>query len=214
MTFVPSFDAYKFDNDDISNEIASNPTKLRNASLAIQLSYDWIRKNSHKIANKSICQYLAHSDGFDVPTEVSNGLITCFWPGRCQIERFRNTILYIDGAHTIDSLCLCVDWFVSSTKSKLQKKLLLFNVTGVRDVNSFLDLVNSKAQFDEALFTTNIPSLDFEGSKILFLFSHGICVKSLSIYYLWFFCHQRISIQNICKTLRIIANKTLITGPL
>lgn len=98
------------------SQIASNPTKLRNASLAIQLSYDWIRKNPQKLKHKSLYHKLNSSDGLTLPIEFTEALLNCYWPGRCQTLCHRNMTLYIDGAHTIDSLQLCVDWFNSNTR--------------------------------------------------------------------------------------------------
>lgn len=109
---------YKWHDDNIFAEIASNPTKLKNSSLAIQLSYDWIRKNPDKLKNTSIYEYLKSSNGLTLPTEIAEGLAYCYWPGRCQTITYRNMTLYIDGAHTNDSLQLCVDWFITKTESR------------------------------------------------------------------------------------------------
>lgn len=118
LKFIPELSGYEFLNEEAFTKIASNPTKLRNASLAIQLSYDWIRKNPQKLSNKSIYEYLMSSDGLIVPNEITEALVSCHWPGRCQILRYRNIQLFIDGAHTIDSLQLCMDWFSSVTESR------------------------------------------------------------------------------------------------
>lgn len=118
LKFIPELSGYTFLNEEASTKIASNPTKLRNASLAIQLSYDWIRKNPHKLSNKSIYEYLMNSDGLIVPNEITEALESCYWPGRCQILNYQNMKLHIDGAHTIDSLQLCLDWFDTTTKSR------------------------------------------------------------------------------------------------
>lgn len=117
LQFIPELSAYKFDDQDAVAKIARNPTKLRNSSLAIQLSYDWIRKNPHKVP-KSICEYANASDSLTLPAEVSDALLNCFWAGRCQILRYKNIIFYIDGAHTMDSLQLCMNWFIAETQSR------------------------------------------------------------------------------------------------
>lgn len=179
---VPNFSDYKYHDEKLLNKIALNPTKLRNTSLAIQLSYDWIRKNPEKIANKSICKHLNSSDGgLTLPKEIADALLNCYWPGRCQILIYRNITLYIDGAHTVDSLKLCVDWFNSQTQFKLvinlrknlsflikysnflasfrnQKKILIFNSTGARNPKEMLNLINRNIEFHDALFTPNISS--------------------------------------------------------
>lgn len=84
--------------------------------MAIQLSYDWIRKNQHKMKDQTIYDYLRKSNGLKLPTKVKDALMNCHWPGRCQMIRYNNIQLYIDGAHTHDSLQLCVDWFDSIIK--------------------------------------------------------------------------------------------------
>lgn len=92
---------------------------MRNSSLALQLSYDWIRKNHHKIENKLLYEHLKSLDGgITLKKEIAEGLVNCYWPGRCQILQYRNLTIYIDGAHTIDSLSLCIDWFTAATNSR------------------------------------------------------------------------------------------------
>ncbi|XP_031625773.1 folylpolyglutamate synthase, mitochondrial [Contarinia nasturtii] len=171
LRFIPDFMEYKYHDANVFNDIATNPTKLRNASLAIQLSYDWIRKNPHKLTNKSICEHVDSSDNLTLPVEVMEALVNCYWPGRCQTLIYRNLTLYIDGAHTIDSLQLCVDWFNDKTNSRPEKKLLLFNVTGDRNVSDMLDIINSKIQFEQALFTPNISSLQTQDKDNLYTFA-------------------------------------------
>lgn len=157
---VPDFTSYECDNKAALTEIASNPTKLRNSSLAIQLCYDWIRKNAIKISNKSICDQLTTSDGSKLSEDVAKGLLQCFWPGRCQVVVRHNITFHIDGAHTVDSLKLCVDWFNDRTKTSQRKKILIFNSTGERDAHEMLNIINGNVdQFYEALFTPNISSI-------------------------------------------------------
>lgn len=120
MKFVPDFDEYKYEDGKVLAEISKNPTKLRNASLAIQLSYDWIRRNSHKLENKMIDECLTKASNNDLilPPKFAEALINCHWPGRCQTVHWKNLHLYIDGAHTTESLQLCLDWFKSMTESR------------------------------------------------------------------------------------------------
>lgn len=48
-----------------------------NGSLAIQLSYDWLRKNGYAQYKQIMPTALT--------SEVEKGLQQCNWPGRCQI---------------------------------------------------------------------------------------------------------------------------------
>lgn len=125
-----------------------------------------------------------------LPTEITDALAKCYWPGRCQLLRYRNMTLYVDGAHTIDSLHLCIDWFNSKTNLKYDaetylnncsklwnffhfiliyistgKKFLLFNITGDRNVNEMLNVINAKMRFEQALFTPNVSTLCSQAAK-------------------------------------------------
>lgn len=49
-----------------------------------------------------------------LPREIVGGLVQTRWPGRCQIERdtkVEGLTWYLDGAHTVESLKCCGDWF-------------------------------------------------------------------------------------------------------
>ena len=53
----------------------------------------------------------------DLPESFKHGLATTKWPGRCQtiIDPARSGVTwYLDGAHTVESLECCMQWFVSS----------------------------------------------------------------------------------------------------
>lgn len=67
--------------------------------------------------------------------------------------------IFLDGAHTMESLSVCIDWFKENASQRnASKKLLLFNATGDRDIKKMLELLNSRFPFDKALFSTNIFS--------------------------------------------------------
>jgi len=78
-----------------------------NGALAIQLSYDWLRQTKgHDIAiNEPI-----------ILPEAFRGLSNTHWPGRCQLVEYLNMRVHLDGAHTVESMCVCCDWFIKSTK--------------------------------------------------------------------------------------------------
>lgn len=118
LQFVPNFTDYKYNDEQVLNKISSDPAKLLNASMAIQLSYDWIRKNPNKITKTSINEYLNNSDGLTLSQEIAEALMNCFYPGRCQILIQRNMTFFLDVAHTDESIKVCVDWFNSKTQSK------------------------------------------------------------------------------------------------
>lgn len=125
MKFVPDFCEYKYSDENALAEISASPTKLRNASLAIQLSHDWIRRNSHKLAAEIIdeCSIETNRNELNLAPKIVEALIDCHWPGRCQTLHWGNMTLYIDGAHTIESLQLCLDWFGAMTRSRLKNNI-------------------------------------------------------------------------------------------
>lgn len=52
----------------------------------------------------------------DLPESFKRGLATTKWPGRCQTvhdPNRRDVTWYLDGAHTIESLGCCMQWFTS-----------------------------------------------------------------------------------------------------
>lgn len=52
----------------------------------------------------------------DLPESFKRGLATTKWPGRCQtiVDPIRTGVTwYLDGAHTVESLECCMQWFVS-----------------------------------------------------------------------------------------------------
>lgn len=58
------------------------------------------------------------NDDLILPNVVVKALSDCYWPGRCQTLIYKNLTLYIDGAHTKDSVQLCIDWFKETTSTK------------------------------------------------------------------------------------------------
>jgi len=67
--------------------------------------------------------------------------------------------LFIDGAHTIESLKVCLDWFKSKTHKSSNRKYLLFNVTGDRDAEKILQIIENYGIFDCAMFSPNVASV-------------------------------------------------------
>ncbi|KAG6869316.1 hypothetical protein C0993_000069 [Termitomyces sp. T159_Od127] len=147
---------------------------------------------AHQIQNASLAIALAQSFlGSAIPTE--GGLSETFktalrktkWPGRCQTVQDpnrQNVTWYLDGAHTVDSLKCCIQWFASppvglgqgEPKSK-SLRILVFNCTNGRSGSSFLETIQSgittqfklhklnddaDAFFDHVIFCTNVTYAD------------------------------------------------------
>lgn len=88
---MPQSEDYKFNNLELAKEFINNPTKQLNMSVAVQLSCDWIKKNTGKINNKRFYNSLQNfENNLLLPNEFLNGLLHCYWPGRCQILSYKN----------------------------------------------------------------------------------------------------------------------------
>jgi folylpolyglutamate synthase len=51
-----------------------------------------------------------------LPDTFIRGLKAARWPGRCQAVsdlKHPPTVWFLDGAHTVESLGCCIEWFVS-----------------------------------------------------------------------------------------------------
>lgn len=105
----------------------------------------------------------------DVPEGFKKGLKAVTWPGRGQKlsiadtkynTNTNNVTWYLDGAHTIESLETCADWFQSTVENTLNAtRVLVFNCTHGRDSDRLLSIIakiQPKIHFDHVVFSTNI----------------------------------------------------------
>lgn len=94
LRWVPDWEAYRWPqqhNDDWT-ALRSNPMRILNGSLAIQLSYDWIRQHPESVSDKDVLQRILQNENKDVDDgwcldvfgPVARGLRACQWPGRFQ----------------------------------------------------------------------------------------------------------------------------------
>lgn len=78
--------------------------QLQNANLAVHLSRSFLHSQT------------ATHDTTPLPISYIEGLKNAKWPGRCQTvadPNHNSTTWFLDGAHTIESLECCIQWFVS-----------------------------------------------------------------------------------------------------
>ncbi|KAI8992481.1 Mur ligase [Pilobolus umbonatus] len=139
-----------------------------NALVAIELCKIWLNK---------IKGIQFDSKKNELPSGFKKGLELVKWPGRGQIldikdtkygKHGNNVTWYLDGAHTVESLQVCVEWFKNIVKSGEEKKnnavrILVFNCTHGRDCYKLLKVVGDMQpifKFDEVVFTTNITYKD------------------------------------------------------
>ncbi|XP_060574519.1 folylpolyglutamate synthase, mitochondrial-like isoform X2 [Ruditapes philippinarum] len=150
--------------------------QVLNASLSLQLCNTWIQKIKEKSSSeevsdcgdsqeqtstsKSNCD-IKIAEAFQLTPQHLAGLAQCQWLGRNQTIREPGITYYLDGAHTVESIQQCVDWF--STEANLEKarskhgvyRVLIFNTTGDRETTSLLSPL-LYCNFDAVLFCPNV----------------------------------------------------------
>jgi folylpolyglutamate synthase len=76
-------------------------------------------------------------DTDDLPNGFVEGLKKCQWNGRCQLlpVEGHNIKLFLDGAHTGESIEICKDWYLKSSASESSNplKVLIFNCSSTRN---------------------------------------------------------------------------------
>jgi len=149
-----------------------------NASLALQLCRFWLLEKTNFVKEKGFAHLLEsveHQESetvdeasgipvaspFFIPQPFVKGLQLVKWPGRNQVIPRKNITFYVDGAHTVESLRACKEWF--SARNNVDVKLpredifrvLVFNSTGGRDAHTLLRPI-SEIDFDFAVFCPNV----------------------------------------------------------
>jgi folylpolyglutamate synthase len=77
---------------------------LQNASLAVSLAREFLKRQS------------SFQNDQELPESFVPGLEKASWPGRCQtvVDPKRPQVTwYLDGAHTVESLEYCIQWFAN-----------------------------------------------------------------------------------------------------
>ncbi|KAJ8985656.1 hypothetical protein NQ317_015152, partial [Molorchus minor] len=67
------------------------------------------------------------------------------------------SMFFLDGAHTIESMEICLKWFKEKTSNSNRNRVLIFNLTGERNPEVFFKQL-SKAKFDIVIFVPNVGS--------------------------------------------------------
>ncbi|RHZ83232.1 hypothetical protein Glove_99g113 [Diversispora epigaea] len=132
--------------------------QLINVSLAIELCRIWLDKV------KNIKHYEPK-----IPPEFVPGIVKAKWPGRNQtlkLEKYHNITWFFDGAHTVESIQACTDWFEESVflkenesnQNSLQnvERILMFNCVESRNGPGLLKIIKSKNLIHRAIFCTNV----------------------------------------------------------
>ncbi|VDK47770.1 unnamed protein product [Anisakis simplex] len=161
---APKFDAYNWPCEQLEIGIPGQH-QYWNITLAMQLAKLWLQTMNHKcdalLDNGSKLAYVQQGStlpGFVVPEQFIDGIRLCKWPGRSQMLRISDSLIYfLDGAHTPKSLECCATWYkwdrqrVNQDPFAKPLRILLFHCTGDRKPESLLPhLVD--CNFDIALF--------------------------------------------------------------
>ncbi|KAF9076800.1 FolC bifunctional protein [Rhodocollybia butyracea] len=148
--------------------------QVGNAVLAVHLARSFLRQSDPQYQNIKT-----------LPPSFVDGLQNTKWPGRCQTvidPAHPKLTWYLDGAHTVESLDCCIQWFVhpgvglpSDSATRSFKRILIFNTGGGRAGPSFLDAVSKQITtqldrnqssedlvsfFDQVIFCTNVTYAD------------------------------------------------------
>lgn len=141
------------------------PCQHLNASVALQIVNALLNPDSYKntnyVANKST---IPSAPVFPISKRMIDGLTSCRWPGRTQILKYSSRIIfYLDGAHTVESIQQCVQWYCErlpredDKNKRTVKKILIFNVIGNRSPTQFFELLKI-CNFDYVYFCSVIAS--------------------------------------------------------
>ncbi|KAI0722909.1 FolC bifunctional protein [Earliella scabrosa] len=147
--------------------------QYQNANLAVHLAKKFLSVRASETFTE------------DLPAAFVDGLQATKWPGRCQTvidPSHARTTWFLDGAHTLESLDCCMQWYASpdialrsSDSSGERTRVLIFNCTSGRSGNTFLGAMLAKANeqlkmhgrtedaatlFDQVIFCANVTYAD------------------------------------------------------
>ncbi|EFJ15609.1 hypothetical protein SELMODRAFT_234236 [Selaginella moellendorffii] len=145
--------------------------QLVNAALAVSLCKHWIKKRGSDEA----------MGNDDLPDAFKTGLASAQLLGRAQIERdLENLMLYLDGAHSPESMEVCGNWFSKASCDLLSlicfySQIMVFNCMPERDpAILFPSLLNAcrgqGVRIDKAVFVSNshgTPTSDLKWQRYL-----------------------------------------------
>ncbi|XP_018566233.1 folylpolyglutamate synthase, mitochondrial-like [Anoplophora glabripennis] len=115
-----------------------------NASLALAICEAYIKRGNkpQKMFSMEIAK---------------NAIEDTYWPGRYEIKDLNKIRFFLDGAHTIDSMRICTNWFREKTLNSCRKRALIFNLTGDRLSDTFFKEL-CKLTFNIVIFSPNVSS--------------------------------------------------------
>nr|CAD7434075.1 unnamed protein product [Timema monikensis] len=174
LLVAPPLDSYDWGQHPLELGVSSQG-QLLNASLALQLANTWMLLQSRSESllqtsrltsfrppkefflpekNKSH-KFVETAQPFSITRRLALGLKQCSWPGRTQVIHKDNLLYFLDGAHTLESMELCSQWFIAASYGSSLKRVLLFNSTGDRQSSELLSPLLD-CDFHYVLFCPNI----------------------------------------------------------
>ncbi|XP_068191487.1 folylpolyglutamate synthase, mitochondrial-like [Antennarius striatus] len=169
----PNLEDYQVDGKPLTLGLAGKHQHV-NASLALQLSHAWLlkRKSVTGESYTSTCVEngsLLKGNPFKISAIMLKGLAAVEWSGRAQTLKHGAVTYFLDGAHTMRSIQVCVDWFKEasaqhqSNASGRVVRVVMFYTSADRDAAVLMrPLV--QCNFDFAVFCPTITET-FNPSK-------------------------------------------------
>jgi folylpolyglutamate synthase len=181
MRVVPPLDAYPPAPEGPALPRLPGAHQHANASLALQLSREWLRSegrlpentNAADAANDAndandaadAADVTATAQAFAATGADRRALAAMRWPGRSQaVDRGRITFL-LDGAHTAESCEVCAEWAASRWAGHPDTddvvRVLWFNLSGARDPGVLLQpfaALAAQHRITAGLFSPNVSA--------------------------------------------------------
>ncbi|KAJ2389848.1 Folylpolyglutamate synthetase [Coemansia sp. RSA 2603] len=123
-----------------------------NAALAAALCREWIRNQIPDASDSTVESW------------ITDGLRLASWPGRSQTfvsPRHPSLTWHVDGAHTVESIAACGQWFAAEQAKRTGQCVLLFNAAHDRNVGDLLSTLSANTggcNFAAAVFCPNLSS--------------------------------------------------------
>ena len=171
-------DTFKPERNQPNSMCLRNEVLKLNASLAVKVAYQYLKKQHYFPKNVNFCDFFN-----DKRTQF--GLLNCNWPGRYHQLEHKNINFHLDGAHTDESIQLCVEWFKNMISTTNHPTYLLFNLTRNRSFDKKL-LALSKIGFDYVIFLSNVVDDDPNNkskSNFHIIFKNKIKKKKHPLYF-------------------------------
>ncbi|KAJ1920941.1 Folylpolyglutamate synthetase [Mycoemilia scoparia] len=149
LTFVNPLDQNVVTNSGLKFELGGKH-HLSNAALAIQLCKTWFESEKTPLSPENGVD--TETNPGSIPKWAIKGLSKAKWPGRSHViepSTGSNIRWFIDGAHTVESIVACGEWFVSANSNKQNKgapTVVLFNPAHGRSANIMFESLISDVQ--------------------------------------------------------------------